>query len=160
MEKPDVLKVLKRQFNPTLLMLQNLVICCPEDLWSKESDERPVWIQIYHVVFGIEVWFGHSKEIKYPDFGKKVTPVFEDEQHGILSKKEMLWYLAKVSKKVDSFFNSLNDKTILGKSVMYEKYTRMDSVLEQLRHVMYHVAQINARLKQHGHTPVEYLYFS
>jgi hypothetical protein len=160
MKEQDFSQILKRQFGPTFTMLQNIVEACPAELWSKGSDERPIWIQVYHVAFGIDVWFGDTKEISYPDFGKKVTPVFEDEQDGVITKQEMLSYLEKISLKTDQYFINHSEKSLIAESVIYEKYTNLDSVLEQMRHIMYHVARINRILKQHGHAPVEYLYYS
>lgn len=160
MKNSNLQQILKRHFEPTFLMLRKVVETCPNELWSKESDERPIWIQVYHVAFGIDVWFGNTKEIKYPDFGKDVTPVFEDEQHDVLSKQEMLRYLNQISHKVDLFFDHPSDSDFMAESAMYEKYTHLDSVLEQIRHIMYHVSRINGIFKNHGIKPIEYLYYS
>jgi hypothetical protein len=160
MEKPNAVQILKRQFDPTFLMLQKIVDSCPDELWNKDTDERPIWIQVYHVSFGIDVWFGETKEYSFPDFGKQVTPMFEDNQNGFVTKQEMLTYLKRIAEKADQFFTKLSEKKVTGESIIYEKYTNLDSILEQIRHIMYHVARINGILKQRGHKPVEYLYFS
>ena len=159
-EKTNLAQILKRQFDPTFLMLRKIVETCPNELWSKESEERPIWIQVYHVAFGIDIWFGETKEIKYPDFAKDVTPIFEDEQHGLLTRQEMLNYLDQISHKVDAFFERHSASDFLGESAMYEKYTHLDSVLEQMRHIMYHVARINGIFKYHGYAQIEYTFYS
>ena len=160
MEQPELIGLFKRHFQPSFEMLKKIIEICPDKVWCGLLDEPPVWLQMYHVLFGVQVWFGNKKEYSYPDFGKSVTPVFEDEQHDSISRSEMTDYALKISQQVEEFFARMTPKELLNTSVLYDKFTNTDAVLEQIRHIIYHAARINGILKQHGIKPVAYKYFS
>lgn len=158
MNPPDLARVAERQFMPSFEMLQQQIEKCPEELWTNSEQGPPLWLQLYHVLFGVQVWFGETREYTYPDFGKPVTPVFEDEQGDFLSRDELAEYAEKIKLQAEAFF-AKGGEHMLSASLIFDRFTNLDAVLEQLRHITYHVARINGLFREKGVKPVGYKYF-
>ena len=45
------LDIIKRQFDPCLEMLGEIIDVCPEDLWLQEEAGAPFWQQVYHTIY-------------------------------------------------------------------------------------------------------------
>lgn len=146
----NVQLVLKRHFEPTFKMLEELVVSCPEDLWNNDKSNIPFWKQIYHTVTGIEFWFRNPGEnFVLPNFNKEVTPDLDKKSNDFLTKEEMNLYLQKMKDKAEDFFMNMNDDQLFEQNCIFDKATNCDIILMQIRHFQHHIGYCNSLLRSH-----------
>lgn len=153
-------QILSRQFEPSFIMLENIIEICPKSLWAQRNIDPPIWQQIYHILYGIDYWFSKSKEAFVPPaFAVEVTSVLGEESKGFIEQQEMLEYLKYVKKKTNGFLIKLDCDQISGPSPIYAKWTNLDVVLEQVRHFQHHLGYLNRTLLKCKLKPVEWEMF-
>ncbi|RUT40463.1 DinB family protein [Paenibacillus anaericanus] len=135
--------VLRRQFEPTVEMLKNLIEVCPDDFWF--DAKHKYWKQIFHATTSMKFWFRQQKDEEFiiPDFGKDVTEDLDKECSDYPTKEEMKNYVEEISSVARKFFDELTDDKLLEPCVLYEEITRTDVILMQIRHVQHHIGYCN-----------------
>lgn len=104
----------------------------------------PCWRWAYHAIHSADKWFINPYEYKEPQF--HVTEMDNPEKpcSVVLSDEDLLDYLDSVEKKTLDYLNTLTD------DMLYEKpkncrYTRMELVLRQFRHLSFHTGMLNGQ---------------
>jgi len=88
-----------------------------------------------------------------------VNSVLGEESEGFVEQKDMLGYLDYVSKKSLLLIGSLDEKSTLQPSALYDKWTNLDVILEQIRHIQHHLGYLNRVLLKCNIKPVEWEFF-
>ncbi|WP_187355452.1 DinB family protein [Paenibacillus tengchongensis] len=135
--------VLRRQLEPTLEMLRQLIDVCPEDLWM--DARQKYWKQIFHATTSLKFWFRQKKEEVFiiPDLGKDVTEAMDEECTGYPTQAEMTAYVEEILGVAYQFMDDLTDDSLLEPCVLFAEITKADVVLMQIRHVQHHVGCCN-----------------
>lgn len=153
-------EIFLRQMTPSFVMIKKMIANCPKSIWAQRNISPPVWQQIYHVLYGLDYWFSVSKkDFVAPQFGEEVNSVLGEESKGIIDQEEMIGYLDYVQNKVFSFISSINDQSIKQPSQMYKRWTNLDVILEQLRHLQHHLGYLNRVLLKCKISPAEWEFF-
>jgi len=153
-------KILIRQFQPSFKMIQKIIESCPKSIWAQRNIDPPIWQQIYHVLYGIDYWFSETKEsFTSPEFDSDVNSVLGEESKGFIEQEDMMGYLIYVSGKASEFIESLNEEKILNPSKLYNKWTNLDVIIEQVRHLQHHLGYLNRVLLKCKIPPVEWEFY-
>lgn len=153
-------EILIRQFKPALRMIAKIIEVCPKSIWAQRNINPPIWQQIYHVLYGIDYWFSESKEaFSPPKFNEEVNSVLGEESNGFIGQEDMEGYLEYVSDKANNFILNLDESQVLGPSNLYAKWTNLDVILEQVRHLQHHLGYLNRVLLKCKINPVEWEYY-
>ncbi|MDT3424876.1 hypothetical protein J2Z22_000388 [Paenibacillus forsythiae] len=148
--------ILERQLEPTLQMLEQLVEVCSEEIW--QDQKTLYWKHILHAITGIEFWFRQEGEqFHLPDFNKDVTPDFDKECKDHPTKYELAKYINEMKQKSQEFFNRLNDELLLEPCDIYNKITKADAILMQVRHIQHHIGYCNNILSARKNETVKWL---
>ena len=139
--------ILIRHFYPSLKMLKKIIDNCPDNLWNKINGGFPFWQQVYHTIEGLDYWFNENGEYRFYDFKKKVSSDLNINTEDYLTKCEIKIYLNFVLKRIKIFLKKIDDKKILSRSVINNKFRIMDIILIQIRHLQYHVGHCNSILR-------------
>jgi hypothetical protein len=154
--------VLRRQFGAAIDMLENAIRTCPEDVWS-DPTKKPEWVDndivgfwylVYHTLFFLDFYLSDSME----DFGPP-APFNRDEfdPAGLLpehpySMDLLLGYLDHCRRKCGQVIDSMTDDTarqLNGPRPRPDlKMSSGELLLDNLRHVQHHAAQLNLVLRQ------------
>jgi hypothetical protein len=138
-------------------MLEKIIDICPKSLWSQKNIDPPIWQQVYHILFGVDYWFSKSKEsFSAPVFKEEVTSVLGEESKGFIEKSDMVDYLKYVSEKSERFISKLDCDLVLGPSSLYPKWTNLDVIMEQVRHIQHHIGYLNRTLLKCKLNPIEW----
>jgi len=149
---------LGQQFGATIDMLEKVIIACPEQLWTVRlwEDERlpraaEFWYLVYHTLFWLDLYLSGSVE------GFMPPPPFtldEMDPAGILpekpfTKEELLAYLEHGRLKCQSTIEGLTGE-MAGQRCRFPwgEVTFAALLLDNMRHVQEHVAQLNMILGQ------------
>lgn len=150
-------EILIRQFKPSFKMIEKIIESCPKAIWAQRNIDPPIWQQIFHVLYGIDYWFSESKEsfIK-PEFKNEVNSVLGEESSGFIEQEDMKGYLDYVAKKAGSFLGNLDQIKVISPSGIYIKWTNLDVIMEQVRHLQHHLGYLNRVLLKCKIKPIEW----
>jgi hypothetical protein len=138
-------------------MAKKIIESCPKAIWAQRNINPPIWQQVYHMLYGVDYWFSETKEsFQPPAFNEDVISVLGEESAGFIDQNDMLGYLDYVSKKVEKFIGGLDEIKIIQASVLYNKWTNLDVIIEQVRHVQHHLGYLNRVLLKCKIKPVEW----
>ncbi len=155
---PDFLnEILLRQLRPSFKMVEKIIESCQKSIWAQRNIDPPIWQQIYHVLYGIDYWFSDSKEsFVSPEFNEEVNSVLGEESKGFINQADMIGYLRHVEQKVDYFISNLTSSALTAPSKRYDKWTNLDVILEQIRHLQHHLGYLNRVMLKCKIKPVEW----
>lgn len=114
----------------------------------------PAWRYVYHTIHSADKWFFNPFVFDEPPFHEDGSDNPDNPCAVELSDRELLDYLEKVKRKTFDYLDALTDKEL------YEcpegcKFTRMDLVLIQFRHMSIHTGMLNGQTTERtGKFPV------
>ena len=148
-----------RQFGAAIAMLENALRACPDELWSArlwgEHSERPelgeFWYVVYHTLFWLDLYLSGSVEGFAPP-----APFTLDELDpaGLLperryTKDELQSYLVHGRRKCQATIKALTDEKARQLCrFSWGEVSYAELLLDNLRHVQEHSAQLNLFLGQ------------
>jgi len=149
---------LHRQLEACMVMAQRLITAIPPELWASEYNGTPVWYQVYHFVYFLDVWFrmryvsGDRSEMagSYEERMPKEEFAAEVPAELLITREEMQDYLTKIHEKTLRVFRAMNDRKLGRPLHRGYGYRHMDVLAGQIRHVMYNLGYLNGMLRQHG----------
>jgi len=153
-------EILIRQFKPSFKMIEKVIKSCTKSIWAQRNIEPPIWQQVYHALYGIDYWFSVSKEaFMPPEFKSEVNSVLGEESKGFIEQEDMLDYLSYVEGKTEKFIKNLDETKVTSPSNLYSKWTNLDVILEQIRHLQHHLGYLNRVLLKCKIKPVEWEFY-
>ena len=143
--------ILRRQFVAAVDMLENAVVACPEELWGDRSRRPEFWYVVYHTLFYLDLYLSGSVEGFAPP-----APFTLDEMDAsglmperVYTKDEMLAYLHHGRRKCRAMIESLTEEKARARCVfMWGEMSFAELLLDNMRHVQHHAAQLNLILRQ------------
>ncbi|MBQ6035536.1 MAG: DinB family protein [Ruminococcus sp.] len=104
----------------------------------------PCWRWAYHAIHSADKWFINPFVYDEPPFHEEGMDNPDNPTSVVLSDEQLLEYLDAVEKKTLDYLDTLTD------DMLYEKpeksrYTRMELVLRQFRHISFHTGMLNGQ---------------
>lgn len=104
----------------------------------------PCWRWAYHALHSADKWFINPNVYEEPSFHRDGMDNPDNPTDVILSDEELLTYLDSIEKKTLDYLDTLTDE------MLYEKpegcrFTRMELVLRQYRHLSFHTGMLNGQ---------------
>ena len=137
----ELINVIKDTIRPNFLNIRTSIraydrdaICCG----------APCWRWAYHALHSADKWFINPNDYEEPSFHKDGLDNPDNKSDVVLSDEDLLNYLDKIEKKTMDYLDTLDD------SMLYEKpsgcrYTRLELVLRQYRHLSFHTGMLNGQ---------------
>ncbi len=140
-----------QQYGAAIEMLENSIAACPEQIWSDRAQKPEYWYLVYHTLFFLDLYLSGSLDGFSPP-----APFTLDEINpaGVLpdrvyTKEELQNFLLYCRNKSKTTIGNLTDaraQEICKFSWLEISYGEL--LLDNLRHVQHHVAQLNQILRQ------------
>lgn len=152
-------KILWSQFRAAIDMLENALNACPEDLWSDPS-RKPEWNPngvvgfwhvAYHALFFLDLYLSGTADGFHPPAPFTLD---EGDPAGVLpdrpyTKGELQSYLAHCRIKCRVTIESLSEAEAARVCTFpWGSMTFAELLLDNMRHVQHHAAQLNLLLRQ------------
>jgi hypothetical protein len=136
--------------NETNLLYDNIRITLnafSEEELDNVFSNMPIWKHLYHMLHSLDQWYINPFRYEEPEFHKEnMNSLFiNSKPFERISRAELINYFESVKIKNDLFLNKLKEEELMEKPADC-KYTRMDLILNQNRHVMYHVGSLHGYL--------------
>ena len=134
-------RIIKETVEPNFLNIRTSIrtydrnaLCCG----------APCWRWVYHALHSADKWFINPNDYEEPSFHEEGMDNPDNPTSVVLSDQQLLAYLDAVEKKTMDYLDSLTDE------MLYEKpegcrYTRMELVLRQFRHLSFHTGMLNGQ---------------
>ena len=143
--------ILWPQLGAAIDMLENAIDACPEALWSDRTQQPEFWYLVFHTLFFLDYYHADSPEGFAPP-----APFTLDELDpaGVLperpyTKDELRAYLAHGRAKCRAAIAALTDeKAHERRTFPSGDFSVVELLLNSLRHVQHHTAQLNLILRQ------------
>ncbi len=150
-------EVLRRQLEPALQMLSDIVEICPDSTWLDARSGRPFWQHVIHALTSVRFWFREATHpFSPPDFGRGPVPDLDQTPAFPVDRETVRDYVQTIRNIVEVFFETLNDDGLLAASSIYDKSTYADLVLGQIRHLQHHTGYLNCLLQTGGAKPAKW----
>ena len=131
-------------------MLTDVIESCPDDLWERGEDGHPIWQIVYHTLAGTWVLMRPVGEpFQEPPQGEEVAELKTIPQYA-LSKDQVIEFAAEAKNRAESFIAVIGKGDLQAPLWHYDKYTNLDIILGQIRHIQHHVGYCNRILGERG----------
>ena len=104
----------------------------------------PCWRWAYHAIHSADKWFINPFVYEEPPFHEEGMDNPDNPTSVVLSDEQLLEYLDAVEKKTLDYIDSLTDDMLREKPER-SRYTRMELVLRQFRHISFHTGMLNGQ---------------
>jgi hypothetical protein len=144
-------QALWQQFGGAIDMLENAMRACPEDLWGDRSNQPEFWYVTYHTLFFLDLYLSGSLEGWAPPAPFTLE---ELDPAGVLPERvytqaELLAYLEHGRQKCRTTILQLTDEQADRRCAFpWGELSFAGLLLDNLRHVQHHAAQLNLILRQ------------
>jgi DinB family protein len=143
--------IIWQQFGASIDMLENALLACPDEIWGDRSQQTEYWYLVYHTLFWLDLYLSGSIEGFTPP-----SPFTLDEldpagplPERVYAKDELQTYLRYCRQKCRATIESLTDEKANELSVFGWGEVRFaELLLNNMRHVQHHAAQLNLILRQ------------
>ena len=142
--------IIIRQFSPAFAMLEETIAACPETLWLDNPRGRPLWKRVLHALESVDYFLNDFDCYWFDTIGKEVSPEFDAEDREQLSREETIEYLRNIRSKCDKAFSELTDARLREHSTAHPRFTYLDIVFTQLRHLALNTGRCNEALAAAG----------
>ncbi len=104
----------------------------------------PCWRWAYHALHSADKWFINPNKYEEPSFHEEGMDNPDNPCGTVLTDAQLLAYLDSIEEKTYRYLDSLTDE------MLYEKpencrFTRMELVLRQYRHLSFHTGMLNGQ---------------
>ena len=123
-------------------------------LLAEKICKWPLWRQLYHLLHSMDQWFINPYMYKdQREDGYNIAALSSDCNRPPLTKEELFEYYRMIKGKVGDYLGSLKEAS-LSEYPEGSKFTRLDLVLGQFRHIMFHIGMIHGCiLMKNGEIP-------
>lgn len=140
-----------QQFGASIAMLENAVLACPDELWGNRSEQPEYWYLVFHTLFWLDLYLNGAVEGFAPP-----APFTLDEldpaglmPERVYAKAELHEYLLQCRRKCRATIESLTDERAQETcSFSWGEVNFLGLMLDNMRHVQHHTAQLNLILRQ------------
>ncbi len=143
--------IIWHQFGASMDMLDNAMLACPDNLWGDRTQQPEFWYVAYHTLFFLDFYLSESEEGFAPP---SPFTLEELDPAGILperpfTKDELHAYLIHGRRKCQATIQNLTDERAY-RRCGFERwnFSVLELLLDNLRHVQHHAAQLNLILRQ------------
>lgn len=143
--------VLWQQFGASTDMLENAIRLCPDKVWGDKFAFTEFWYISYHTLFFLDLYLSDGLEGFTPPDPftlSELDPegVFPER---VYTKDELLKYIEHGRKKAQTRIASLTEeKWQQHCSFDWVEGSVLEMLLDNMRHVQHHTAQLNLLLRQ------------
>jgi len=147
----DIRNALKEQYLGGLAMLRQCIERCPDDLWIAGKHPRTFWRIAFHTLYFTQAYLVQNEESiqlwsARPDVTVEVEPYELPEGAAVMSRGDMLEYLAFIEKTIEPTIDSLDLDTEDSGFHWYPGISKLSHELMNVRHIQGHVGQLSELL--------------
>ncbi|MBO4608576.1 MAG: DinB family protein [Lachnospiraceae bacterium] len=134
-------KIIKETIKPNFLNIRTSIQTYDRDAVFYGA---PCWRWVYHALHSADKWFINPFAYEEPDFHTEGLDDPEKACDVVLTDEMLLDYLDRIEKKTLDYLDNLTDE-MLSEKPENCRYTRMELILRQFRHISFHTGLLNGQ---------------
>lgn len=164
-----------RNFDATIAMFANVIEICPNSLWEKK--DRFFYLA-YHTVVFLDYYLSYPVKTFEPKLPYTIISEHELPRHAIddvlpnrlYSREEIISYISSAREKCNGLLGPTANQDLLTNWIeasevelhglcpsIVEKYSLLEILFYNFRHVQHHVAQLNYILREKANLAAEWI---
>ena len=137
----ELCRIIKNTVEPNFLNIRTSIRAYDRDALCCGA---PCWRWAYHALHSADKWFINPCAYEEPSFHEDGMDNPDNPTSVVLTDRQLLDYLDSIERKTMDYLDTLTDE------MLYEKpegcrYTRMELVLRQFRHISFHTGMLNGQ---------------
>ncbi|MDR2055060.1 MAG: DinB family protein [Desulfovibrio sp.] len=151
----EIVQAAQGPFERAYSLLTEYMDVCPDDIWAEKNGGWPVWQQIAHAVWVLDLFVCGDGETLPPAPLDEDVARFKAQGGEVVGRAAVKEYAAAVKSRVDAWFARLTDADLgrtnaaLSKKIGRE-LTHIATVIMLASHTSYHLGSCDAALRDHG----------
>jgi hypothetical protein len=137
----ELCEIIKETVKPNFLNIRTSIQTYDRDAVLYGA---PCWRWVYHALHSADKWFVNPFDYTEPEFHEEGLDDPEKTCSRVLSDRELLEYLDGIEQKTYDYLDSLTDEDLKEKPEGC-RYTRMELILRQFRHISFHTGMLNGQ---------------
>ncbi|NND34929.1 MAG: hypothetical protein HKN76_20250 [Saprospiraceae bacterium] len=139
---------LKSQYKASLLMLENVIQICSDDLWTSQKYQNRTWQIAYHALFFTNLYlFQHLDQRKnWINHRKEYQNVGESEGKTPYTRSELIEFTRELIRNLDKRLDQI-DLNASDSGFFWYTVNKLEHQLVNLKHLQHHLAQLQDRLR-------------
>lgn len=151
----EIVQAAQGPFERAYSLLMEYTDVCPEEIWAEKNGGWPVWQQIAHAVWVLDLFVCGDGETMLPAPFEADVARFNAQGGAVVGRAAMKKYAAEVKSRVDAWFARLTDADLSGTNAALSKkigrdLSYMATVIMLASHSSYHLGSCDAALRDHG----------
>lgn len=149
--------ILWNQFGAAIDMLENAVAECPDSLWN---DSSQFWYKAYHCIFFLDYYLSEDADNFMPPKPFTLSEFNPDGEmpERVYSKEELITYINFCREKCRKLISALSEENLKKRfKNQYMDYSRLEIILDNMRHVQHHTGQLNLLIRNSGDIPPDWV---
>ena len=149
--------ILWNQFGAAIDMLENAVAECPDSLWN---DSSQFWYKAYHCIFFLDYYLSEDADNFMPPKPFTLSEFNPDGEmpERVYSKEELITYINFCREKCRKLISALSEENLKKRfKNQYMDYSRLEIILDNMRHVQHHTGQLNLLIRHSGDIPPDWV---
>jgi DinB superfamily len=150
-----------QQFGAAIQMLENAIQECPDEVWGDQTREPQFWYLVYHTLFWLDFGLSESPNGFTPPapFGLEEFDPAGVMPNRVYTKAELQTYLEHGRQKTRAAILGLTDEKARARFQYFShNFSILELMLQNVRHVQHHTAQLNLLLRQYGAEPPNWVF--
>lgn len=138
-------------------MLENAVAECPDSLWN---DSSQFWYKAYHCIFFLDYYLSEDADNFMPPKPFTLSEFNPDGEmpERVYSKEELITYINFCREKCRKLISALSEENLKKRfKNQYMDYSRLEIILDNMRHVQHHTGQLNLLIRNSGDIPPDWV---
>lgn len=141
--------IFKRQTLIMLRALEETLDFLPEVFYEKTICGFPVWQNAYHTIYSLDLFFFGPHSFQEPAINAPDLNDLGRTPSKILTKKEIMDYFRHLKLRMEVYLEKSSPQTFSQK-IQNSRWTFLDLMIAQHRHVHFHLGWLQACLKADG----------
>jgi hypothetical protein len=151
----NIIEPLRNQMLAAMSVLNQCINNCPNDEWNESHNDSPFCQVLWHVLFYADLYLSRDiSEFRSQVFHIEYKNIFKDYEElewkkpeNIYTRDEIILYYDFCRNKVKEYFIKINESD-LDKKSNYKNMTMIEALIEIIRHIQHHAAQLGLRVQQ------------
>ena len=137
----ELCMIIKKTVRPNFMNMQIAL-----ETYDRDADccGAPCWRWAYHAIHSADKWFINPFSYDEPPFHEAGMDNPFTPCTVVLTDAQLLEYLHRVEQKTLAYLDTLTDEMLYGQPENCP-YTRMELVLRQYRHFLFHIGMLNGQ---------------
>lgn len=146
--------IVKRQSEKLFRNIEFILDFSDDQLLQRPIASWPLWRQLYHLLHSLDQWFINPYAYVEPSVDAHAIKSLDTEIDSQPTSLESLYdYFKSIEHKIAEYLSELSSESLLEHPIG-SPLSRLDLILGEFRHVMYHVGMIHGYiLMESGEIP-------